>query len=194
MPVHYGFFVLFQFCEDFIGTHAFGKQFFQNGFRFCLFRFLCSLSICLCLLRFQRYHFFFGLLQSSLLLFQFSLQRVNVGGDGCDFGSQGSNRFLLLCDLGCVVFGDIDFGTVFAAFRSGHGDNLFLFLFHCEPIQCSYSYKFFNEWCPQCGHLPTITYVPFTLSAVAMFMFPKPSNDPFTLSPFSSRLACHSYS
>ncbi len=27
MPVHHGFFVLFQFSEDFIGTHAFGKQF-----------------------------------------------------------------------------------------------------------------------------------------------------------------------
>lgn len=45
MPVHYGFFVLFQFCEDFIGTHAFGKQLFQNGFRFCLFRFFCSFGI-----------------------------------------------------------------------------------------------------------------------------------------------------
>lgn len=25
MPVHHGFFLLFQFFEDFIGTHAFGK-------------------------------------------------------------------------------------------------------------------------------------------------------------------------
>lgn len=31
-----------------------------------------------------------------------------------------SNRFLLLCNLRCVVFGDIGFGTVFATFRSGH--------------------------------------------------------------------------
>ena len=30
-----------------------------------------------------------------------------------------------------------------------------------ERIHCSHSCKFFNEWCPQCGHLPTITYVPF---------------------------------
>ena len=45
MPVHYGFFVLFQFCEDFIGTHAFGKQLFQNGLCFCLFCFFCSLGI-----------------------------------------------------------------------------------------------------------------------------------------------------
>ncbi len=36
MPVHHGFFLLFQFCKNFIGTHPFGKQLFQNGFRFCL--------------------------------------------------------------------------------------------------------------------------------------------------------------
>ena len=33
-----------------------------------------------------------------------------------------------LFDLGCVVFGDIGFRTVFAAFRSGHDDNLFPFI------------------------------------------------------------------
>ena len=49
MPVHHGFFVLFQFFEDFISTHAFGKQLFQNGFRFYLFRIFCSFGICLCL-------------------------------------------------------------------------------------------------------------------------------------------------
>jgi hypothetical protein len=32
------------------------------------------------------------------------------------------------CDLGCVAFGDIGFRTVFATFRSGHGDNLFPFI------------------------------------------------------------------
>ena len=37
MPIHHGFFVLFQFSEDFIGTHAFGKQLFQNGLCFCFF-------------------------------------------------------------------------------------------------------------------------------------------------------------
>ena len=67
-------------------------------------------------------------------------------------------------------------------------------LFRCEPIHCSHSYKFFNEWCPQCGHFPTITYVPFTLSAVAMFMFPMSLKNPHAPLLFSSRLACHSYS
>ena len=42
-------FLLFQFSEDFIGTHALGKQLLQNGFRFCFLCFFCSLSICLCL-------------------------------------------------------------------------------------------------------------------------------------------------
>ena len=110
MPVHYGFFVLFQSFENFISTHAFGKQLLQDGFCFCLFRFFCCLGICPGLLRFQRYHFFFGLLQSSLLLFQISLQSINVGGDGCDLSSQRSDIFPLLCDLGCVIgigsFGD----------------------------------------------------------------------------------------
>lgn len=48
------------------------------------------------------------------------LQSINIGGDGCDLGSQGRNNLLLLCDLSCIVFGNIGFGTVFAAFRSGH--------------------------------------------------------------------------
>ena len=34
MPVHHGFFLLFQFCEDFIGTHAFGKQFQELAFTY----------------------------------------------------------------------------------------------------------------------------------------------------------------
>ena len=119
MPVHHGFFVLFQFCEDFIGTHAFGKQLFQNGLRFCLFCFFCSFGVCLCLLRFQHCHFFFGLLQSSLLLFQVSFQCVDVSSDGSDFSSQRSDRFLFLRDLGCVV-GMGSIGTVFAAFCSGY--------------------------------------------------------------------------
>ena len=46
-------------------------------------------------------------------------------GDGCNLSSQGSDRFLLLRDLRCVVIGGIGFWTVFAAFRSGHRDNLF---------------------------------------------------------------------
>ena len=84
---------LFQLSEDLIGTHATGKQFLQDGFRLCFLCFLCGLSIFLCLLRFQGCHFFFGLLQSSLLLFQISLQSVNVCGDGCDLSSQGSDRY-----------------------------------------------------------------------------------------------------
>ena len=45
--------------------------------------------------------------------------------DGECVSIQRRNSLLLLCDLGCVVVGGIDFGTVFAAFRSGHRDNLF---------------------------------------------------------------------
>ena len=71
-------------------------------------------------------HFFFGPLQSRLLFFQVSFQSVNVGGDGCDLSIQRHNGLLFLRDLGCVVV--ISFGTVFAAFRSGHRDNFFPFL------------------------------------------------------------------
>ena len=41
------------------------------------------------------------------------------GRHGCDLSIQRGNSFLLLCDLGYVV-GMGSFGTVFAAFRSGH--------------------------------------------------------------------------
>ena len=41
---------------------------------------------------------------------------------------KGCDLFLFFSYLGCVVFGGIGFGTVFAAFRSGHGDNLFPFV------------------------------------------------------------------
>ena len=97
-------FPLFQFSEDFIGTHTLGKQFLQNGFRFCFLCFFCSLSICLCLLCFQGCYFFFGLLQSRLLLFQSVLLLFNRFLDGCDLGVQRRNRLLLLCDLGYVDF------------------------------------------------------------------------------------------
>ena len=70
------------------------------------------------LLRFQGCHFFFGLLQSSLLLFQCVLLLFNRFLDGCDLGIQRRNSLLLLRNLECVVFGSIGFGTVFAAFRS----------------------------------------------------------------------------
>ena len=49
MPVHHGFFLLFQFFENFISTHAFGKQLLQNGLCLCLFCFFCSFGVCLCL-------------------------------------------------------------------------------------------------------------------------------------------------
>ena len=32
---------------------------------------------------------------------------LSENGEGCDLSSQGSDRFLLLRDLGCVVFSDI---------------------------------------------------------------------------------------
>ena len=67
----------------------------------------------LCFLRFQGCRFFFGLLQSRLLLFQFSLQSVNVGGDGCDLGIQRHNNLLLLYDLGWLVFNSVLFNHAF---------------------------------------------------------------------------------
>ena len=76
MPVHHGFFLLFQFCEDFIGTHAFGKQLFQNGLCFCLFCFFCSFGICLRLLCFQLDNFLVDSFQRCFLLFQVSFQSV----------------------------------------------------------------------------------------------------------------------
>ena len=120
--------ILFQFFEDFIRTHAGGQQLLQHSLCFGLLRFFSGLSICLCLLRFQGCHFFFGLLQSSLLLFQVSLQSINIGGDGCDLGSRRRNSLLLLCDLSCIVFGNIGFGTVLLPFILGIGDNLFPFI------------------------------------------------------------------
>ena len=120
--------ILFQFFEDLIRTHTTCQQLLKHCFGFSLLSFFSGLSICLCLLCFKSGQFFFGLLQRSLLLFQVSLQSVNVGSDGCDLSIQRCNSLLLLCDLSCIVFGDIGFGTVFAAFRSGHRDNLFPFL------------------------------------------------------------------
>jgi len=111
---------LFQLFQNLIRTHTARQQLLQHSLRFGLLSFFSGLSICLCLLRFQRCHFFFGLLQSRLLLFQVSLQSVNVGSDGSDLGIQRRNNLLLLCNLGCAVFGDIGFGAVFATFRSGH--------------------------------------------------------------------------
>ena len=95
--------------------------------------FFSGLSICLCLLRFQGCHFFFGLLQNRLLLFQRILLLLDCFLDGCDLSIQRCNSLLLLCDLGYLVFDDIGFRTVFAAFRSGHGDNLFPF-YSCLSI------------------------------------------------------------
>ena len=101
---------LFQLFQNLVRTHPACQQLLQHSLCFGLLRFFSGLSICLCLLRFQGCHFFFGLLQSSLLLFQISLQSINVGGDGCDLSSQRSDIFPLLCDLGCVIgigsFGD----------------------------------------------------------------------------------------
>lgn len=54
--------ILFQFFEDFVRTHAAGQQLLQHSLCFGLLSFFSGLSICLCLLRFQRCHFFFGLL------------------------------------------------------------------------------------------------------------------------------------
>ena len=111
--------ILFQFFEDLVRTHPTCQQLLQHSLGFSLLSFFSGLSIRLCLLCFQGCRFFFGLLQSSLLLFQVSLQSVNICYDGCDLSIQGMDRFTLLRDLGCVV-GMGSFGTVFAAFCSGH--------------------------------------------------------------------------
>ena len=116
----YWFSCLFQLFQNLVRAHATCQQLLQHSLCLGLLSLLSGLRICLCLLRFQHCHFFFDLLQSSLLLFKVSLQSVNVCSDGCNLSSQESDRFLLLYDLSCVVFGDIGFGTVFAAFCSGH--------------------------------------------------------------------------
>ena len=115
--------ILFQFFQNLVRTHPACQQLLQYSLCFSLLRFFSGLGICLCLLRFQGCHFFFSLLQGRLLFFQISLQSVNVGGDGCNLSIQRCNSFLLLRNLSCVVV--ISFGAVFAAFRSGHRDNLF---------------------------------------------------------------------
>ena len=119
MPVHHGFFVLFQFCEDFIGTHAFGKQLFQNGLCFCLFCFFCSFGIRLRLLCFQFDNFLVDSFQRCFLLFQVSFQSVNVYGDGCDFRCECFLRGLLFRNLRCKISSH-SFGLVLATFCSGH--------------------------------------------------------------------------
>ena len=111
---------LFQLFQNLVRTHPACQQLLQHSLCFGLLCFFSSLSICLCLLRFQGCYFFFGFLQSSLLLFQCVLLFFNLFLDGCDLSIQRCNSLLLLCNLGCVVFGDIGFGTVFAALCSEH--------------------------------------------------------------------------
>lgn len=59
---------LFQFFKDLVRAHATCQQLLQHSLCLDLLSFLSGLRICLCLLRFQRCHFFFGLLQSSLAM------------------------------------------------------------------------------------------------------------------------------
>lgn len=115
---------LLQFCEDFVCAYTACQQFFQHVLCFSLLSFFSGLSICLYLLRFHGCRFFFGLLQSNLLLFQVSFQSVNVGSDGSDLGIQRRNCLLLLRDLGCVVIDCLRF--VLAAFGSGQKISAFL--------------------------------------------------------------------
>ena len=89
--------------------------------------FFSGLGICFRLFCFQRGQLFFSFLQQYLLLFQCILLLFNRFLNGCDLSIQGRNRLLLLCDLGCVVFGDIGFGTVLLPFVLSIGDNLFPF-------------------------------------------------------------------
>ena len=125
---------LFQLFQNLIRTHAACQQLLQYTLGFCFFCFFGGLSIRLRLLRFQGCHFFFGFLQSSLLLFQVSLQSVNVDGDGCDFSIQRCNVLLLLRDLGCVV-GMGSFGTVLLPFVLGIFVTSILCLYSRELLQ-----------------------------------------------------------
>lgn len=118
---------LFQLFQNLVRTHAARQQLLQHSLCLGLLSFFSGLSIRLCLLRFQGCHFLFGFLQSSLLLVQCILLLLDCFLDGCDLSIQRCNSLLLLCELGYVVVGGIDFGTVFSVFRSWHGDNLFPF-------------------------------------------------------------------
>lgn len=119
---------LSQFFKNLVRAHATCQQLLQHSLCFGLLSFFSSLSICFCLLRFQGCHFFFGLLQSRLLLFQCVLLLLNRFLDGCDLGIQRRNSPLLLYDLGCIVFGDIGFRTVLLPFVLGMVITSFLLL------------------------------------------------------------------
>lgn len=82
-PHGISFFCLFQFFQNLVRAHTAGQQLLNHTLGFSLLSFFSDLSIGLCLLCFQSCHFFFSLLQSRLLLFQVSLQSVDVCGDGC---------------------------------------------------------------------------------------------------------------
>lgn len=126
---------LFQFCEDFIGTHTAGQQLLQHFFGLCLLCFFGSLGVCDRLFPFQRRQLFLGGLESSRFLFQVSFQSVDVCSDRSDFRCEANDRFLLLCDSRCKVGGELRF--ILAAFRSGHYcvppyHNVFVFSFKSE--------------------------------------------------------------
>lgn len=77
---------LFQLFQNLVRTHPACQQLLQYTLGFCFFCFFSGLSIRLRLLRFQGCHFFFGLLQSSLLLFQCVLLLFNRFLDRYDLG------------------------------------------------------------------------------------------------------------
>ena len=110
---------LFQFFKDLVRTHPACQQLLQHSLCLGLLSFFSCFSICLGLLRFQRSQLFFSFLQSRLLLFQCVLLLFNRFLDGCNLSIQGRNSLLLLCDLGCVVFSSIGFGTVLLPFVLG---------------------------------------------------------------------------
>lgn len=119
---------LFQLFQNLIRTHTACQQLLQHCFGFSFLCFFGDLGIRFRLFCFQRGQLFFSFLQRCLLPFQISFQSIDISSNGSDLCVQRRNSLLLLRYLGCVVFGDIGFGTVFAAFRSWHGDNLFPFL------------------------------------------------------------------
>lgn len=64
---------------------------------FGLLSLFSGLTICLCLICFQRCYFFFTLLQVSL-------QNINVCSDRCNLCIQWSERLLRLCNLETISF------------------------------------------------------------------------------------------
>lgn len=68
---------LFQFCEDFIGTHTAGQQLLQHFFGLCLLCFFGSLGVCDRLFRSKEDNSFWAVLRAAVFSFR-SAFRVSM--------------------------------------------------------------------------------------------------------------------